>query len=191
MQRFRADELRCFLAAVDRHLKEPFELFVIGGSAAALAYGASRATRDIDTWDPYYTRIDSALEAARKETGLNIPVEHPGVHDGPHDLEDRVQVVGIPGLRRLVVKVPEKHDLVLMKTLRGEEPDLQAAEDIKASQGLDFDTLLTRYVEEMSHCVGEPRRLDLNFFVLVERLYGERELEVAKRRVERMRGRRA
>jgi hypothetical protein len=67
--------------------------------------------------------------------------------------------------------------------MRGEEPDLQAAEDIKASVGLDLDVLLTRYLEEMNHCVGDPRRLDLNFLVLVRRVYGERELELARKKL--------
>lgn len=187
MRKFRPDDLRRFLAAVDGHLKERFELLLIGGSAAALAYGISRATRDIETWGVEHVRIHSALEAARRETGLDIPVGDPGVQDAPLEFESRLQVVEIPGLRKLVVKVPERHDLVLMKTVRGEEPDLQVAEDIKALHGLDFDILLTRYLEEMTHCVGDPKRLELNFLGLIDRLYGEEALERARKRIEGLR----
>jgi len=186
MQRFEASQLKRFLKAVDRHLPQPFRLQVIGDSAAVLAYGARRVTRDIDTWDDAYRQITPALQAASKETGLNIPVEHPGVADGPYNLEERLQRVRIPGLKRLSIWVPEKHDLVLMKMLRGEEPDLQAAEEIKQSHGLDLEILVVRYMEEMSQCVGEPRRFDLNLLALVDRLFGE---EACKRVTTRLEAR--
>ena len=46
---------------------------------------------------------------------------------------------------------------------------------------MESGTLLQRYLEEMSHIVGDRSRLDLNFRVLVERLFGA----AAEARVER------
>ena len=48
--------------------------------------------------------------------------------------------------------------------------------------GLDLQTPVTRYLEEMSHAIGDPVRLDANFALMIERLYGDVEGE----RVEEM-----
>ena len=187
MRVFERDELRRFLVVLDGNLVEPFELLLIGGAAALLGYGVERVTKDIDTLNPDFKRIMTALEAARRESGLDIPVQHPGIEDGPHDLEDRLQLVAIQGLKRLSIKVPERHDLVLMKTVRGEEQDMQVAEDINRIHGLDSEILVTRYVSEMKHVIGSPRRLDQNFLALMERLYERSVVEGAARRLEAMR----
>ena len=183
MRRFEAKELRRFLQAVDDQLSEPHTLLIIGGSAALLAYGVQRVTKDIDTWDDTYRAITSSLDAARVATGLFIPIECPGVHDGPYHFESRLQRVPFEGLQYLTLKVPEKHDLVLMKMVRGEEGDLQVAEEIHAAHGLKLDILTGRYIEEMRHVIGQPERLDMNFLALVERLYGDDGLEPAQRRL--------
>ena len=188
MRRFKAEDLKRYLRAVDRHMTSPFQLIVIGGSAALLGYGIDRVTQDIDTWDSDHSRIADALEAAKKETGLNIPVQCPGIHDAPIDFEDRLKTVRIRELTKLAISVPEKHDLVLMKMLRGEQPDMEAADQIKAKSGLDSATLIKRYVEEMRHVVGDIRRLDLNLLALIERLYGAEARDKTRKRLEAHRG---
>jgi hypothetical protein len=42
-------ELLAFLKAVDTNLDRPAKILIIGGAAAALRYGATRKTQDIDT----------------------------------------------------------------------------------------------------------------------------------------------
>ena len=103
---------------------------VIGGAAAALAYGATRSTEDIDTFHPLSSAVQRAVEEAQRSTGLNIPVSFAAVADAPYDFEDRL--VSIPGLalERLTIVVPERHDLVLMKTLRGYQHDVEVIEQI-------------------------------------------------------------
>jgi hypothetical protein len=98
--------------------------------------------------------------------------------------------VNLPALRKLEILVPEKHDLVLMKIVRGYEHDLETAVDIHARHGLDFETLITRLASEMGHVVGDMRKLDLNFLALIERLYDEERLEEAGRRPLALRHRR-
>lgn len=112
------------------------------------------------------------------------------MQDAPFNLEDRLKVI-LPGLERLVVLVPEKHDLVLMKMLRGEEPDLEVAEEINQKHGLNPDTLVTRYLEEMKHIAGEVRRIDLNLLALMSRLFGAEVADSARQRIESLRTRRA
>ena len=189
MHRFRTHDLKTYLRAVDSHLDAPFRLIVIGGSAALLGYGISRVTQDIDTWDNEHSKIRDALELARKETGLEIPIQHPGVQDGPYFLEDRLKRICFRGLCKLMIQVPEKHDLVLMKMIRGEQPDMEVAEEIKTKRGLSSETLTKRYLEEMSHVVGDSRRLDLNFLALMDRLFGTEIREHAQRQLKSSRPR--
>lgn len=183
MRRFEATELERFLRAVDEVLDHAFELWLIGGSAAALGYGVRSATRDLDTLDSKHELIQSALDAARRSTGLDIPIETAGIYDAPHDFEDRAVVVSIDGLEHLLIKVPEKHDLVLMKMMRGEEQDLAVAEEIHRLHRLDMDTLIDRYLNEMDAAIGRRSTLDLNCRALVLRLYGEAAERDAEERI--------
>lgn len=91
MRAFLRDELARFLEAVDGALDRPVEIIVIGGSAAALQYGVTRATHDIDTWTTVKAELASAAAMARKGTGLDIPVEKSGVADAPFAFESRLQ----------------------------------------------------------------------------------------------------
>jgi len=74
MNEFTQTEFEIFLRAVDRHLTSPFSLIIIGGCAAALAYHVERPSLDIDTWEET-RQIEDACRAARRETGLQIPLE--------------------------------------------------------------------------------------------------------------------
>ncbi len=187
MRQFEADDLKRFLVAVDDRLSDPFTLCIIGGSAALLAYGVQGVTEDIDTIDAEFRHILSAFEAARVVTGLWIPIECAAVYDAPYQFEDRLQAVDMPGLTKLKIEVPEKHDLVLMKTVRGQEPDLQTAEEIKRSRGLDLNTLIARYSEEMDHVVGHAPTIDLNFLALLGRLFGPEVQNRVKQQIDRRR----
>lgn len=77
------------------------------------------------------------------------------------------------GLHKLRILVPEKHDLVLMKTVRGQENDRDAIRQIAESVGLDEKTLVERFVREMTHVIGNRANLRANFVVVIEMLYGE------------------
>jgi hypothetical protein len=190
MKKFDAKQIRAFLEALDRHLDEPRRLVLIGGSAAALAYGVERTTRDIDTWSEWVRDVAGAISKARADTGLAIPVEVAAVADAPYEFESRLERVNLPALGKLELLVPEKHDLVLMKIMRGYEHDLETAVNIHARHGLDFEILVTRYASEMGHVIGDRRKLDLNFLALIERLYDEERLEEAGRRLLALRHRR-
>ena len=120
MKNYSRSEIESFLLAIDEHLTKKFSVIIIGGTAAALAYGAQDYTRDIDTVT-VLNPIEDAYEAAKKKTGLNIPMEPVGVWDAPYNYEDRLETYPLKGAKRLSVRVPEKHDLALMKMVRGQE----------------------------------------------------------------------
>ncbi len=186
MRAYTPAELRRFLGAVDRALAGPAEVVVIGGAAAAIEYGVATGTRDIDTWTRVHADLAAAAARAREATGLSIPFAHSEVADGPQDFESRLARV-LRRLKRLKVSVPEKHDLVLMKVLRGDEHDLQAIEAIHRQSPLELSILVARYSEEMGSTIIEPRRLRAQFLVAIERLFPAQAEDVA-RRLERRAG---
>lgn len=181
MKEFESDELKRFLRSVDDQLTQPAELLLIGGAAAALAYGVSRSTTDIDTMHDT-SHLEAAFRTAREITGLDIPVQTVGIADGPCNLEDRIEPVSL-GLRNLRITVPEKHDLVLMKTIRGQENDRDAISQIEKRKGLDKTILIDRFEREMTHVVAIPGHLRWNLITVMEMLYGEEEADRIKERL--------
>jgi hypothetical protein len=163
-------EIEGFLRAVDRALKRPTTVVVIGGGAAALKYRIDDPTTDIDTFNALGADLRRAIDAARKATGFAMPFEQSAVADGPYDFEDRL-LRAMPRLARLTVLVPERHDLALMKTVRGDQADFAKLQAIHDRQPFDLSVLLRRYEVEMGHVVIDPRRLRLNFLALVESLF--------------------
>ena len=165
-------EIERFLRAVDRALKRPATVIIIGGSAAALKYRIDDPTTDIDTFNALGVELRRAIDAARKVTGLAMPFEQSGVADGPYDFEDRL-LRAMSRLARLTVLVPERHDLALMKTVRGDQADFAKLQAIHNRHPFDLSVLVRRYEEEMGHVVIDPRRLRGNFLALVQGLFPE------------------
>jgi hypothetical protein len=165
-------EIERFLRAVDKALKRPATIIVIGGGAAALRYRIDDPTTDIDTFNVLGADLRRAIEAAREATGLPMPFAQSGVADGPYDFEDRLLRV-LPSLRRLTVLVPDRHDLALMKTVRGDQADFAKLQAIHERTPFDLSVLLQRYEAEMGHVVIDPGRLRGNFLALVESLFPE------------------
>jgi hypothetical protein len=173
MNRYSRDQIEIFLCAIDKHLTDQFTLIIIGGTAAALGYAIEYYTRDIDTMNSV-SSIADAYEAAKRETGLDIPMERVTVGEAPYHYQDRLEEVGINGLTRLSVKVPEKHDLAFMKAvMRGYRHDMEAIADIHKLQPFDFETFVARMDAEMTHVTGDPRKILENFFAMIEELFGD------------------
>lgn len=181
MRRYGRSELERFLEEVARGLEQPAEVIVIGGAAAIVRYGVPGDTQDIDTWTVVAQDLALAVARAREATGLPMPFSKSGVADAPYDFESRLERA-LPHIARLQVWVPERHDLVLMKTVRCYERDLQAIEAMHRISPLDADLLLRRFEQEMGHVVGDPVRLRSNFLAMVERMFPER-LEAVEARL--------
>ena len=172
MRYYARAEIERFLRAVDNALRRRATLIVIGGGAAAIQYRIDDPTLDVDTFNALGTDLRRAIEAARKATGLPMPFERSGVADGPYHFEDRL-LRALPSLKRLILLVPERHDLALMKTLRGDQADFAKLRAIHQRAPLELSVLLQRYEEEMGHVVIDARRLRGNFLALVESLFPE------------------
>ena len=61
--------------------------------------------------------------------------------------------------------------------------DLQQLREIRDAQGLSFDTLVSRFIDEMDHVIGDPTRIRSSFLLTIEALFGELKRIAAERRL--------
>jgi len=187
-RRYAAGDLRRFLTAVDARLAAPATITLLGGSAIAL-YGVAAATMDIDTWETDLAPLQTAIAGARAATGLDVSVVPAAVADVPYNAGDRLEREAATWTRLRVFKL-EPHDLALSKAVRANDHDLVGIEELHRVVYLDRDVLISRYLEEMDHAIGHRPRLDANFVLLIERLFGEVEAERVEEMVRSYRKRR-
>lgn len=176
-RRYNQVELLAFLKALDDHLEQPAELLIIGGAAAALRYGAISTTRDIDTWNNIPDSVQKAADRARAATGMPVPMERAAVADAPYHYEDRAMLAPIP-FKKLRVSVPERHDLALMKIVRGYRHDIDVIVEMHRKEPFSLETLIDRFENEMGHVIKDERELRMQFRLLIEELFG---VEAAKK----------
>jgi hypothetical protein len=186
LPRFNRPELERFLIEIDRALTTPGRVVVIGGAAAILQYRATRSTVDIDTYSAGPAGLEDAIRAAWVTTGLEISVQYAAVADAPFNYEDRLVRLASPRLERLEVMVPERHDLALMKVTRGEERDLVVLDEMHALEPFDLETLVTRYLDELTHAMQDPRILRQKFLLFTQRLFGSKVADKTRDRIIRV-----
>jgi len=190
--RYGPEELERFLLEIDRELEKPVSIVVIGGAAVALGYGSKRATKDIDLWPdlrairPFW----DAVARVKQRTGIAIPISPTPVAEAPERFEERLQRYPLRGAKRLTVLLPERHDLVMMKTARGETPDIEATIDIHRQAPLDPDVLVQRYSEMIGIVTGPPSRFRLSFLSMIDAVFGEKVAAEVDARIPRARQRR-
>ncbi len=64
-QEYGPDDLKRLLKAIDSHLDRKVEIILIGGTAALLAYKATRLTHDIDSFSQINAALQKAYEIAK------------------------------------------------------------------------------------------------------------------------------
>ena len=166
---FGRDELLMFLQEIDDLLDGEAALEIVGGAAAVLAYGATEPTKDIDSFSP----IDERISAAAARTSLRISLDRRAgaVGDAPINYEDRRLRLDLP-FRRLAIWVPERHDLLLMKTVRSSRHDDEVIEEMHKVEPFQLDLLIDRFNAEMGHVIGDPVELSFRFADVIVRLFG-------------------
>lgn len=172
MKRYTKSEIERLLKAIDANLESKAEIVIIGGAAALLAYNATQVTADIDSFNKV-SPLKGAYEKAKDETGLEIPLSQAGVADAPYNFEDRLIAYKRLRLKKMTVLIPEVHDLILMKTIRGYEHDLEVIEEICKKNKISEKVLIERYEKEMDHVIGNRHTLDLNFAAVLSRCFGD------------------
>lgn len=182
MRKFTAKELEQFLLAIDSLLTKDVEVIIIGGTAAALAYKVSMATQDIDTWNSI-KGLESAYKKAKVQTQLDIPMGRVSVGDAPYNFEDRLVHFKPKKFKKLKVLIPDVVDLILMKTLRGYEHDLNAIAFMVKNKKVKSGILIGRYLKELSSTIGEKRKLDMNFIAMIEKCYGANQGKIVQKKI--------
>lgn len=114
------------------------------------------------------------------------PFSAPGVLDYPWNSEDRLQQA-LPELTLLAVWLLEPHDLALSKVIRWHDGDEEDVRELHHAKPLSKDILIQRYVTELTHVQGNPRRIGLNFVECIDRLFGEVAAEEARDAVSALR----
>jgi hypothetical protein len=95
------------------------------------------------------------------------------VFDAPYSYEGRLQQYDQINLSFLRVYVPEQHDLALMKIVRGYENDTQTICEIHENMPFCFETLMERFLTEMTHVIGNSNTIRMNFLQTIFALFGE------------------
>ena len=116
--------------------------------------------------------FSEAVELARQRTNLKIPIEYPAVAQAPWNYEDRLEEVTDIGLKKLTVRVPERHDLALMKIMRADRRDLEGIVQMHAARPFEPETLTRRFIDEMDHVVADHHILRQQLAAAMSTLFG-------------------
>ncbi|MCI0442847.1 DUF6036 family nucleotidyltransferase [bacterium] len=170
--KYTSKDVQTLLKSIDANLDKKFEIILIGGAAALLAYKATRLTQDIDTFNKIGT-LKYAYNRAKQDTGPEIPLSQAGVADAPYNFEDRLVEYKKLKLKKLIIKIPEIHDFILMKTIRGYEHDLDVIEEISKRNKVSKEVLIARFESEMGHVIANKQMLLVNFAATLSRCFGE------------------
>lgn len=180
-------DLVAFLRAVDARVTRPGRIRLIGGAVVSLAYASSYQTRDLDyAWAD--REVDEAIRAVAA-AWPDLPVRQTGMYFAPHDYEDRLETLQIPGLQQLRVEIPERHDLAIMKIARGLERDLDPLLEMQADEPFELETLVQRYDD--TWVAGSQRLADIGFENALVAIFGDEEAEVGKALLAEARDRKA
>lgn len=179
------------LKLIDDGLSEPHEMVIVGGAAIGLRYTKQHVTGDLDSITSTRDRklwraVERACKAMQDAEGLTKPpkVSTSAVFDPPEDWESR-QVTLRLGLRNLIVRVPERHDLAISKVSRGLGRDYAALKAMHEAKPFQLRTLVKRYDEARRVRVGDPWRFKENFLVLVATLFGDAAADEIEPKLER------
>jgi hypothetical protein len=178
LKTFGRREILRFVRSMDESLKKKATLWIVGGAAAAIQYGAQKKTGDIDF---IYAKGDAsdigrASESAAAKTGFPIAVSGAaaGVTVMPDGFEGRLVDARGLKLSKLSLKVPDKYDLVLSKIAADRPHDLEVVMEIHKRHKLSRSTLVERFESEVLNVSASgPRRLASAFVSAVSQLFGD------------------
>lgn len=164
-----------FLRALDDEISHRIDLIIIGGASLSLAYNFTNTTNDIDLYNRMTIELGDAVERARSRTQIAIPVSTTHIRAEILNMEQRLFTpAGLHGFKRLLILIPEKHDLALMKAARNEPKDVQDIEGLHAKDPLDPEILFNRFKNEvLAYNAGSDRFAKDKFLEMIESLFGE------------------
>jgi len=150
---------------------------ILGGAAAlVVAYGAPRATQDVDVIVEDQTKLRKLLRYAGRDSPLHrrhgIHLEAlPSFALRPDDWHIHVKKVPMAGLRNIRLKSLDLHDLICIKLGRLTSKDLEDIRFLAKNFRVNWRTLVRRYRNARQYEIN-PRRTDENFLAVVEEILG-------------------
>lgn len=180
LRRYDHRDIERALRALDSVCPAPLRLVLIGGAAVALHTRTPSGTHDIDHLPD--VSVDDLVARCKAKRIQLPPIAASAVCDHPWNAEDRIERV-VPELRRLRVFLLEPHDLTLSKIIRWHAGDEEDVVELHEAKPLSARILVDRYSTEMSHVMGDPRRIARNFIECIDRLFGEIAADDARRAI--------
>lgn len=183
-------ELLAFLRDIDdklggENLKTKVDLYVLGGAAAVIAYGSPRGTRDIDGYLES-RRVSTKLEEWAGE-GKELSTKHNGIYFQPANLvimliedpdwRERASEVYKGELKNMKVFVISKEDLILSKLSRYNDRDREDINFLARKNAIDPKKLIAYYKSARQYFVGDLKRLDQTFNVVLEENFNHKPLQ--------------
>jgi hypothetical protein len=146
---------RGFLRDLDAALSAPVELVCLGGFVVALAYGAGRATSDIDVLLVRAEGTDNVEMIAGLGSGLHrrhrLYLQRVGISTPPANYVSRLRPLGGQApWRRLRLSVLDPIDLALTKVERNADVDRRDVIALARAGWLDAAIFRARYAEEVA-----------------------------------------
>jgi hypothetical protein len=169
---------------LDARLQRTIEITIIGGAAIGLVYDGAHTTTDIDLTPTSDEAFWTAVRDVTATLEHPVPIAPVSIYEAPYDWEGRREAMSVPGVTKLVIRVPEAHDLAIMKLARGATHDLQAIEDIHRSRPLKLEILVERYYDTLTQKTGSAADFRLSLLAIVDRLFGPEEAREVERRLD-------
>lgn len=178
------DELFGLLRDVDARLaaddpKDHVTLYVLGGAAAVIAYGAKLGTRDIDVYI-HEKRIGEKILGWAGQ-GTELATKH-GIYilaanttlmliEEPEFMERSVEILK-GRLKRIRVMALSPEDLILSKLSRYNDRDREHIQSIVENCKVDPDKFIAFYKSARQYYVGDGKFLDQTFNIVLREQFG-------------------
>lgn len=179
---FNRNELIKFLELLDKELQCQASLYIIGGSAACIAFDSKHATKDIDTWKKEKAVDDAYDQVIKKNPRLKVPLAPALIQINSPKMQARFVKYKDTHFDKLNIYVPEAEDLFLMKAQRADEKDLFDLEELSKKVKLSPLLILDRFRKEILplHAGSDELLID-RYLICIERVFGDREIELHER----------
>lgn len=163
------------LREIDKQLSKKAALYVIGGSAANLAYDSKDGTKDIDTWNKEKAIEEAYQVVIKKFPQLKIPLGPANVQISSPEMHARFKPLKDEAFDKLSVLIPEAEDLFLMKAQRAGSKDLEDLDNLHKNVKLNSKIILERFKNEILPLnAGDDELLKDRFLSCVDRVFGEK-----------------
>lgn len=182
-------ELFEFLKDIDarlggENLPGKITLYVFGGAAAVIAYGSKRGTVDIDGYLDDERIWRKLVECAGEGTALakkhEIYFQAANtlimMIENPEWKQRCVEILG-DRLKHLRVMALGREDLILTKLGRYNDRDRQDIQFISENHKIDPQNLIAYYKSARQYYVGNLRKIDQTFNIVLEENFGQKPLQ--------------